>query len=200
MTPELALELQGMEINTDLALVDPDWDEFAEEHEKRFGLAISHLKSLVKGRAYDNEAIRLRVGSNGYYVQPRRFPAAFFGDTTRSVVEFVSEDEARLAVWEAAALYRSGEASSLTVIYSDGDPGEIFFGYRRSGDRRFELGRIRSHLPLHLRVLVDAPTDSELFGSGKGVLIYQRTKDGRHLLLRASGRRRPYLGFREVIE
>lgn len=192
--------LQGFEINTDVALVDPDWDEFASDHDKRFGLAISHLKSVVKGKAYDNEAIRLRVGALGYYVQSKRFPAAFFGDTTPPVVEFVSEDEARMATWEAVALYRSGEAQALTVLYRDGDPADIFFGYRSGGKRRYELGRARAHIPLHLRVMVDGPSDSELIQGGKGVLIYQRTRDGRHLLLRAAGRRQPYLGFQEILE
>jgi hypothetical protein len=41
----------GVVVNTDAALVDPDWDVFAAEHERRFGLAISHLKSLVRARA-----------------------------------------------------------------------------------------------------------------------------------------------------
>jgi hypothetical protein len=192
--------LQGFEVNTDVALVDPDWDEFASEHDKRFGLAISHLKSVVRGKSYDNDAIRLRVGPNGYYVQPKRFPAAFYGDTTPPSVEFVSEDEARIATWEAVALYRSGEAQALTILYRDGDPADIFFGYRSGGKRRYELGRVRSYLPLHLRVMVDSASDTELTGSGKGVLIYQRTADGRHLLLRAAGRRQPYLGFKEVLE
>jgi hypothetical protein len=196
----ISSDLQGFEINTDVALVDPDWDEFATEHDKRFGLAISHFKSVVKGKAYDNEAIRLRVGPSGYYVQPKRFPAAFYGDTTPPTVEFVSEDEARIAAWEAVALYRSGEAQALTVLYRDGDPADIFFGYRRGGRRRYELGRVRAHLPLHLRVMVDGPSDTDLLGGGKGVLIYQRTRDGRHLLLRAAGRRQPYLGFRESLE
>jgi hypothetical protein len=192
--------LQGFEVNTDVALVDPDWDEFASEHDKRFGLAISHLKSVVRGKSYDNDAIRLRVGPNGYYVQPKRFPAAFYGDTTPPTVEFVSEDEARIATWEAVALYRSGEAQALTILYRDGDPADIFFGYRSGGKRRYELGRVRSYLPLHLRVMVDSTSDTELTGSGKGVLIYQRTTDGRHLVLRAAGRRQPYLGFKEVLE
>jgi hypothetical protein len=41
----------GVVVNTDAALIDPDWDVFAAEHERRYGLAISHLKSLVRGRA-----------------------------------------------------------------------------------------------------------------------------------------------------
>lgn len=193
-------ELQGFEVNTDIALVDPDWDEFATDHDKRFGLAISHMKSVVKGKSYDNDAIRLRVGPSGYYVQPKRFPAAFYGDTTPPQVEFVSEDEARVATWEAVALYRSGEAQSLTVLYRDGDPADIFFGYRSGGKRRYELGRARAQLPLHLRVMIDGPSETDLLESGKGVLIYQRTREGRHLLLRAPGRRQPYLGFRDALE
>ena len=196
----ISRDLHGFEVNTDIALVDPDWDEFATEHDKLFGLAISHMKSLVKGKSYDNDAIRLRVGAGGYYVQPKRFPAAFYGDTTPPRVEFVSEDEARVATWEAVALYRNGEAQALTVLYRDGDPADIFFGYRSGGKRRYELGRARAQLPLHLRVMVDGPSDTDLLDGGKGVLIYQRTRDGRHLLLRASGRRQPYLGFREALE
>ena len=196
----ISTDLQGFEVNTDIALVDPDWDEFATEHDKRFGLAISHMKSVVKGKSYDNDAIRLRVGPGGYYVQPKRFPAAFYGDTTPPLIEFVSEDEARVATWEAVALYRNGEAQALTVLYRDGDPADIFFGYRTGGKRRYELGRARAQLPLHLRVMVDGPSDTDLLEGGKGVLIYQRTRDGRHLLLRAPGRRQPYLGFREALE
>ena len=53
----------GVVVNTDAALVDPDWDVFAAEHERRFGLAISHLKSLVRGTSYDNEVMKVRVGA-----------------------------------------------------------------------------------------------------------------------------------------
>jgi hypothetical protein len=185
--------LSGFELNTDASLVDPDWEDFAASHDRRFGLAISHFKSLVKGRAYDNEVMRLRVGREGFYAQARNFPAAFFGDTRSPEVVTVSEAEARAAVWEAVAHYRAGEAQSLTTIYSDGDPPDVFFGYRMTADRRYELGMVRSTLPLHLRVLVDAPDASPLIDARAGVLIYQRTRRGDHVLLRAVGRRQPLL-------
>lgn len=189
--PEAALA--GFELNTDASLVDPDWEDFAEAHDRRFGLAISHFKSLVKGRAFDNQVMRVRVGREGFYAQARNFPAAFFGDTRTPEVLTVPEPEAQAAVWEAVAHYRAGEAQSLTTIYSGDDPPDVFFGYRLTGDRRYELGQIRSTLPLHLRVLVDAPQTSALIGASAGVLIYQRTRRGEHVLVRAAGRRQPLL-------
>ena len=48
-------------------------------------------------------------------------------------------------------------------------------------------------MPLHLRVMVDAEEETELLGDARGVLIYQRTTDGQHLLVRAPGRRQPFL-------
>lgn len=188
MRPDLA----GFEINTDAALVDPDWEAFVDRHEERYGLAIHHLKSMVKGRRFDNDAMKLRVGPRGFYLQSRRFPAAFFGGTDLPDLRFVSEDEAHAAVWEAAASYRSGEAQSLTCIYDDGDPPEVFFGYRIGSEERYELGEIQSGLPLHLRVMVDAAAGNELIDSGQGMVVYQRTRDGRHLLLRREGRRHPF--------
>ena len=183
----------GFELNTDASLVNPDWEDFADAHDRRFGLAISHFKSLVKGRAYDNQVMRLRVGREGFYAQARNFPAAFFGDTRSPEVVTVQEADAQAAVWEAVAHYRAGEAQSLTTIYSGDDPPDVFFGYRLTGERRYELGHVRTSLPLHLRVLVDAPEESPLVGASAGVLIYQRTRRGEHVLIRAAGRRQPLL-------
>ncbi len=192
--------LSGFELNTDASLVDPDWEDFAESHDRRFGLAISHFKSLVKGRTYDNQVMRLRVGREGFYTQARNFPAAFFGDTRSPEVRTVPEAEARAAVWEAVAHYRAREAQSLTAVYSGDDPPDVFFGYRLTSDRRYELGHVRSTLPLHLRVLVDAPDVSPLIGAPAGVLIYQRTRRGEHVLVRAVGRRQPLLSGMKLID
>jgi hypothetical protein len=38
----------------------------------------------VRGRSFDNEVMTLRVGPRGFYVQSRRFPAAFYGDTVQA--------------------------------------------------------------------------------------------------------------------
>ncbi len=188
MTPESV----DFEINTDAALVDPDWEAFVERHDARYGLAIHHLKSLVKGRRFDNEAMKVRVGPRGFYLQSRRFPAAFFGGTDLPEVSFVSEDEARAIAWEAAALYRAGDAQSLTCVYDDGDPPEVFFGYRTGESERYELGALQGGLPLHVRVMIDASSESELIGARQGTLVYQRSGDGRHVVLRRTGRRAPY--------
>ncbi len=195
MNPRLAPpgELAGFELNTDAALVDPDWDDFADRHDRRFGLAISHFKSVIKGRSYDNKVMRLRIGREGFYAQARNFPAAFFGDSRSPEVVTVDEAEAQAAVWEAVAHYRAGEAQSLTCIYSEADPPDVFFGYRVTQERRYELGQMRTALPLHLRVLIDAPDASGLVGAPDGVLIYQRSREGAHLLVRAAGRRQPIL-------
>jgi hypothetical protein len=191
MSPQLGLF--GYEVNTDVALINPDWDEFASQHERRYGLAISYLKSMVKGESFDNDAVKLRVGANGYYVQSKRFPAAFFGDTSSAVLTELTEEEARAMTWEAVACYRSGEAQSLTCLYEDAQPAELFFGYRVAGRHRYEFGSIRSGLPLHLRVMIHAEEPSEwLGGAQNGVLIYQRTLEGKHMLLRAPGRRQPF--------
>lgn len=192
MTTETRFEPAHFEINTDAALVDPDWEAFVEEHEERYGLAIGHLKSLVKGRRYDNEAMKLRVGAQGFYLQSRRFPAAFCGGTDRPELRFVEAEEAHAVVWEAAALYRAGEAQSLTCIYDDDDPPEVFFGYRIDEERRYELGVMQNALPLHLRVMIDASHENEMIGAHEGMLVYQRTADGRHLLLIRRGRHRPF--------
>ncbi len=191
--------MAGFEVNTDIALVNPDWDEFRTGHDHRYGLAISHLKSTVRGRNYDNEAMRLRVGRSGYYVQSRRFPAAFFGDTTRAQVRIIGEEEAAATVWEAVAHYRSGEAESLTCIYDAEMQDEFFFGYRLPGRHRFEFGSLRSRSVVHLRVMINALEPSDLLDGGKrGVLIYQQLDDGRHVLVTASGRRQPYAAMVEI--
>lgn len=183
------------EINTDAALVDPDWEAFVERHDERYGLAIHHLKSLVKGRRFDNDAMKLRVGPQGFYLQSRRFPAAFFGGTDHPDVTFVDEDEARSLVWEATALYRSGDAQSLTCVYDDGDPPEVFFGYRVGATERYELGDLQGGLPMHARVMIDSGEPTDLIAARHGALVYQRTPDGRHVVLRRVGRRRPFHPF-----
>jgi hypothetical protein len=196
MTPEV-----DFEVNTDAFLVDPDWDEFASQHDQRYGLAIKHLKSLVRGQRFDNDVMKLRVGEGGgFYAQSRRFPAAFYGDTALAEVRHVGEEEARAAVWDAVAHYRAGEAQSLTCIYSEGGAPDVFFGYRLGGERRYEFGALRSNLPLHLRVLIDAESPSEALTSSRGVLIYQRLAAGQHLMIRARGRRQPYQGFGETAD
>lgn len=183
----------GFELNTDFHLLEQEWGDFEERHDQRYGLAIEHLKARVKGRAYDNEAMRLRVGAQGYYVQSRRFPAAFYGDTGHASVSTVSSSEAAATVWEAVAHYRSDEARSLTAVYEGKEPQEFFFGYAVDDFRRYEVGRLRRSLPIHLRVLFGADTPVPLLGATGGVLIYQRTKAGEHVLVRAKGRRRPLL-------
>ena len=188
MSPTLA----HFEINTDAALVDPNWDAFVERHEERYGLAIHHLKSLVDGDSFDNEAVRLRVGEAGFYLQSRRFPAHFYGGTGPAELEFVGEEEAQAVAWEAAAAYRAGEAQSLTCIYRDDDPPDAFFGYRTGADERFEIGELASGLPLHLRVMVDGGDGDSLVGGARGLLIYQRVADGRHLLVRRAGQHAPF--------
>lgn len=184
---------EGFELNTDAMLIDPEWDDFADRHDRRFGLAISHFKSVVKGRAYDNQVMRLRIGGEGFYTQSRSFPAAFFGDTRRPEVQTVDEASAQAAVWEAVAHYRAGEAQSLTCVYTSDEPPDVFFGYRMTPERRYELGGIRSSLPLHLRVMVDSAEPSALLGQRTGVLIYQRARSGEHLLITAAGRRQPMM-------
>jgi len=185
-------ELHDFEINTDAALVDPDWEAFVERHDERYGLAIHHLKSLVKGRRFDNDAMKLRVGPRGFYLQSRRFPAAFFGGTDLPDLTFVSEDEAHALVWEAVAAYRGGDAQSLTCVYDDGDPPEVFFGYRTGAEERYELGELQGGLPLHARVMVEAAEPVDLVGARQGTLVYQRMADGRHVVLRRTGRRHPF--------
>lgn len=179
------------EVNTDIELVSPSWEEFTELHEKRYGLAIAYVKSAVKGTSYSNDAMRLVVSEQGFFTQSRNFPAAFYGDMGEAEVTFISDEEAAIVAWEAMAHYRSGEAQSFTAIYSS-FPADVFFGYRIGESERFELGQAQVGLPLHLRVMLDAPDPSGLLGAAKGIVIYQRTKSGEHLLLKAKGRRQPF--------
>ena len=185
---------RGFEVNTDPVLVDPDWDIFASEHDRRYGLAISFFKSGLRGACYDNQVKNLRVGRQGFYAQSKRFPAAFFGDTIQPTETFMSNDEAERIAWEAAALYRSEEAQSLTCLYGVVDLFNGFFGYRIQEGRRYEIGSIRSALPLHMRVMVSAGKSFQELGPNLGVLIYQRMENEDHLLLQAPGRRQPFLG------
>src|SRR5690606_39516857 len=84
MRRELPGDQGGIEINTDGELLGiGSGGDLFDVHDKRFGLAISHFKDTVRGRAYDNESIALRVGRAGYYAQSKRFPLAFFGDSAR---------------------------------------------------------------------------------------------------------------------
>ncbi len=179
------------EVNTDIELIDPDWEEFTELHEQRYGLAIAYLKSEVKGTSYGNAVMKLVAGEAGFYAQSKNFPSAFYGDLGATERLWLSDEEAHAITWEALALYRAGEAQSLTVAYSSA-PSDVFFGYRIGESERYELGYPKSTLPLHLRVMVDAPQTTELLGHAKGVLLYQRTEAGEHLLLKAPGRRRPF--------
>lgn len=184
----------GFEINTDGALLDPDWDgDVLDVHDRRFGLAISHFKSSVRGRSYDNDLMSVRVGNAGYYTQSKRFPLAFFGDSVRADVKIVDEAKARAVVWEAVAHYRSEEAQSLVCVYPSDEQDDAFLGYRTRGGRRFEYGSLRTDMPLHLRVLFDSPETVELLGARRGVLLYQRTRTGKHIVVRAPGRRMPLL-------
>lgn len=187
--------LAGLSVSTDATLVDPDWEAFAADHDRRFGLAIALLKSQVRGRNYDNEVMKLRVGSGGFYVQSRRFPAAFYGDTVTPEVRRATPEEVDVLVWEAVATYRAGDARSLTCVYGDDDPPDVFFGYRTGPRRRYELGLLRSLRPLHLRVVVEAETAMESLGADSGVLIVQQVADESHVVVRATGRRQPYLAF-----
>jgi len=187
--------LAGLSVNTDAALVDPDWDVFAAQHDRRYGLAISQLKSQVRGRSFDNEVMTLRVGKQGFYVQSRRFPAAFYGDTVKPEVRHVDADEVDLLVWEAVATYRAGDARSLTCVYADDDPPDVFFGYRTAPKRRFELGILRSARPLHLRIVVEGVNAMDALGAERGVLIVQRLASGSFVTVRATGHRQPFLAF-----
>ena len=189
----------GFEVNTDIELINPDWDEFAALHEQRYGLAIAYIKGKIQGTSYGNAVMKLVVGDAGFYTQSKNFPGAFYGDLGAAEVTWLSEQEAQAITWEAVALYRAGEAQSLTAVYSS-VPSDVFFGYRIGEGERYELGRPKAVLPLHLRVMVDAPGPTELLGQPKGILLYQRTGSGRHLLLRAPGRRKPFPlldGFQE---
>lgn len=184
--------LPPFEVNTDIAFLDPDWEAFEERHERHYGLAIAYLKQQVTGSSYANQAMELVVGERGFYTQAKNLSAAFYGDMERAELALISPEEAQAVAWEATALYRAGEAQSLTCVYSAALPPEVFFGYRLEVAERYELGFLQSRLPLHLRVMVDASQTVDALGHRKGVLIYQRLPDGRHAVLRAPGRRQPF--------
>lgn len=187
------------EVNTDIELMDPDWDDFTALHEHRYGLAIAYVKEAIKGTSYSNAVMKLVVGPHGFYAQSKNFPAAFYGDLGDLELSWLSYEEAQALTWEAVALYRAGEAQSLTALYSEA-PSDVFFGYRASESERFEIGQAKAVLPLHLRVMVDAPDSSELLSDRKGVVLYQRTESGEHLVVKAPGRRQPFPlldGFQE---
>lgn len=191
--PALQETSGGFEINTDAALLDPTFGDVFDVHDRRYGLAISHFKSTVRGRSYDNDQMILRVGKGGYYAQSKRFPLAFFGDSARAEVSTVDEVEARAVVWEAVAHYRAEEARSLVCTYDSDDPNDVFLGYRVADDRRYEFGGLKTDLPMHLRILFDSTETVPMLGARTGVLIYQRTGAGKHVVVRARGRRRPLL-------
>lgn len=181
----------NFEVNTDNALIDPDWEDFATVHDRRYGLAIAFVKESVSGVSYGNKVMELVVGDQGFYAQSKNFPAAFYGETGLVQREFLSEAEAQAIVWEAVAHYRAGEAQSLTCVYTN-HATDVFFGYRFEGAERYEMGHLRVNLPLHLRVMIDAAQPMPALGHRKGVIVYQRTPSGQHLLLKAPGRRQPF--------
>jgi len=181
------------ELNTDIELIDPDWRSFEETHERQYALAISYVKSVVKGVSFDNEVMNLTVGKAGFYLQSKDFPAAFYAETTAVDYHFISEQEARALVFEAVALYRNKEARSLTCIYGNSIPEDVFFGYHLDDLERYEYGFLKLGLPLHLRINIDAKEKSEILNDIAGVFVYQRTIDGRHLIIRSPGKRQPFL-------
>jgi hypothetical protein len=180
------------EVNTDIALIDPDWEVFEQLHDQRYGLAISYLKHVVKGDTFDNQVMDLKISERGFYVQSKNFPAAFYGDTANVGFSFISESEVQGVIFDAVSLYRSGDARSLTCIYNDAQPPDFFFGYRLNGEEVYHMNSLRMAPPLHLRVMVEAKEEVELLGACAGAIIYQRTLDGRHLLIRAPGRKQPF--------
>ncbi len=183
----------GFEVNTDASLFYATFEDGAEYHERRYGLAIDHLKSSVRGRAYDNDVMRLRVGPGGYYAQSQNYPTAFFGDTGSAKATFVTDSEAAAIVWEAVAHYRAEEARTLFCVYSDDDVPDFFLGYRVSDDQRYEFGMLKRIVPLHMRVSFEAADDVPLLGAPSGTVIYQRTRAGKHVVVRSAGRRRPLM-------
>ena len=184
----------GIEINTDGELLGLGGDgNLFDAHDRRFGLAISHFKNAVRGRAYDNESIALRVGPAGYYAQSKRFPLAFFGDSAKPDVKVIDAAEARSVVWEAVAHYRADEAQSLVCVYSTEDETDVFLGYKVNGGMEYEYGVLKADVPVHLRATFNAEDVVPVLGARSGVLVYQRTRNGEHVLLRARGRRTPLL-------
>jgi len=191
---ELPGDQGGIEINTDGELLGiGSGGDLFDVHDKRFGLAISHFKDTVRGRAYDNESIALRVGRAGYYAQSKRFPLAFFGDSARPDVKVIDAAEARQVVWEAVAHYRADEAQSLVCVYSTDDEADVFLGYKVPGGVEYEYGVLKAEVPVHLRATFNADEVVPVLGARSGVLVYQRTRNGEHVLLRARGRRTPLL-------
>jgi hypothetical protein len=184
--------MTAFEVNTDIAFIDPDWDVFEQLHDQRYGLAISYLKQVVKGHTFDNHVMSLNISEQGFYVQSKNFPAAFYGDTGASSFSFVSNEDIQGIIFDAVSLYRSGDARSMTCIYSESSPPDVFFGYRINGEEVYHFNELRMTLPLHLRVMVEAKEEVELLGAACGAIIYQRTLDGRHLLIRAPGRKQPF--------
>jgi hypothetical protein len=148
--------MTAFEVNTDIALIDPDWEMFEQLHDQRYGLAISYLKQVVKGDTFDNQVMDLKISERGFYVQSKNFPAAFYGDTGNSSFSFISSEDVQGIIFDAVSLYRSGDARSITCIYSEGQPPDFFFGYRVSGEDSYQMGELRMALPLHLRVMVEA--------------------------------------------
>jgi hypothetical protein len=184
--------MTAFEVNTDIALIDPDWEVFEQLHDQRYGLAISYLKQVVKGHTFDNQVMSLNISEQGFYVQSKNFPAAFYGETGDSSFSFISNDQIQGIIFDAISLYRSGDARSLTCVYSEGSPPDVFFGYRIHGEEVYRMNDLRLTIPLHLRVMVEAKEEVELLGACSGAIIYQRTLDGKHLLIRAPGRRQPF--------
>ena len=182
----------AFEVNTDSALIHADWEHFAFIHEQRYGLAIDYVKETVHGEAYDNAIMTMIAGDTGFFVQSKNFPAAFYGETRKAEVREISEAEVNEITWEAIALYRSGEVQSLTCIYNERHPPDVFFGYcidSPNGHNYYEsLGFLRSQAPIHLRVNIDSQQEENIIGNRKGTVIYQRCSDGRHILLKAPGK------------
>ena len=140
---------------------------------------------------YETFGDALRVGRAGYYTQSKRFPLAFFGDSARPDVRVIDVAEARQVVWEAVAHYRADEAQSLVCVYSTDDETDVFLGYKAGGGIDYEFGLLKADLPVHLRATFNADDVVPALGARSGVLVYQRTRSGQHVLLRARGRRAP---------
>lgn len=180
-----------LSINTDVSLIQADWQHFGEYHQRQYGLAIEYLKNSIqkaKPRYYRNNVMEVAVSEVGFYSQAVHFPAAFYGDTVPVVLEPIQANQVDALAWEAVNLYRNGEAQSLTVIYSEYHRSDVFFGYRvqQLGQKElYELGSLRNVQPVHFRVIIDCQQENDLFGLQQGTLIYQRTSEGQYILLRA---------------
>lgn len=180
-----------LSINTDVSLIQADWQHFAEYHQRHYGLAIEYLKSSIQKanpRYYRNNVMEVAVSEVGFYSQAVHFPAAFYGDTVPVELEPIQANQIDALAWEAVTLYRNGDVQSLTAIYSEYDRSDVFFGYRvQQMDKKelYELGSLRNAQPVHLRVIIDCQQENDVFGLQQGTLIYQRTSEGQHILLRA---------------